>query len=420
MTILVRKALIKDIHSLHHNKRMDLLISGGTIAEISDNIEVNADQLIDVPGISVSPGWLDLFVNGTDPGFEYKDDLASVCASAAKGGFTHVFLTPNTQPVTQTKVAVQYIKGHLSSSPVSLHPIGAVTKNTEGKELTEMFEMKQNGAIAFGDGTKSIQSAGILIKALQYVSAFEGIVVQIPDDHAVAPHGLMHEGIVSTQIGLPGKPALAEEIMVARDIELLRYTNSKLHLTGISLSTSVDMIRKAKNEGLDITCSTTPYHLVFTDSSLLDGYDTNLKVNPPLRTEKDRLALIAAVKDGTIDCITTHHSAQNKDAKVCEFEYAGFGMLGLESAVGLLGTAGLQEDEILKAICFNPRKIFSLDASINVGSSADITVFNPNTEKLFSDTDIKSKSSNSPVIGRLLKAEVIGTVLGNKFNINTK
>jgi dihydroorotase len=240
MTILVRKALVKDIHSSHHNKRMDLLLSNGLITEIAEHIDTIADKVIDIPGISVSPGWVDLFVKGTDPGFEFKDDLNSVSASAAKGGFSHLFLTPNSHPVVQNKTGVQYIHNHQSSQPVALHPIGAVTKNTDGKELTEMFEMRQHGAIAFGDGTKSIQSAGLLIKALQYVSAFDGIIIQLPDDHSVAPHGLMHEGIVSTQVGLPGKPALSEEIMVARDIELLRYTNSKLHLTGISLATSVE------------------------------------------------------------------------------------------------------------------------------------------------------------------------------------
>lgn len=418
MTILVRKAMVKDIHSPHHNKRMDILLSDGMIIEIAEQIDSSADTVIEIPDISVSPGWVDLFVKGTDPGFEFKDDLDSVSTSAAKGGFTHIFLTPNTQPVTQNKTGVQYIKNHHTSQPVSLHPIGAVTKNTDGKELTEMFEMRQSGAIAFGDGTKSIQSAGLLIKALQYVNAFDGIIIQLPDDHSVAPHGLMHEGIVSTQVGLPGKPALAEEIMVARDIELLRYTQSRLHLTGISLATSVEMIRKAKKEGLAITCSTTPCHLVFTDSSLLESYNTNLKVNPPLRSEQDRQALIQAVKDGTIDCITTHHAAQNKDAKVCEFEYAGFGMLGLESAFGLLGTTGLQEDEILNAICFSPRKIFSMDSSINVGNKADITIYNSQAENLFTESDIKSKSSNSPVIGNLLKGEVIATILGNKFNTN--
>ena len=420
MTILVRKALVKDIHSPFHNKRMDIFLSDGIITEIAEQIDKVAENVIEIPGVSVSPGWVDLFVKGTDPGLEYKDDLDSVSASAAKGGFTHLFLTPNTQPVTQNKTGVQYIKNHQAPQPVSLHPIGAVTKNTEGKELTEMFEMRQTGAIAFGDGIKSIQSAGLLIKALQYVNAFDGIIIQVPDDHSVAPHGLMHEGIVSTQVGLPGKPALAEEIMVARDIELLRYTNSRLHLTGISLSTSVEMIRKAKKEGLNITCSTTPYHLVFTDTSLLTGYDTNLKVNPPLRTEKDRQAIIAAVKDGTIDCVTTHHTAQNKDAKICEFEYAGQGMLGLESLFGILGMAGLEIDDILTLICFNPRKIFSLESGISVGGKADLTLFNEQTEWMFNSSDIKSKSSNSPFLGTLLKGEVIATIVNTHINSNKK
>ncbi len=418
MTILVRKALVKDIHSSLHNQRMDILLSDGLITDIAEQIDTIADTVIEIPGISVSPGWVDLFVKGTDPGFEFKDDLDSVSASAAKGGFTHLFLTPNTQPVTQNKTGVQYIKNHHSTRPVVLHPIGAVTKNTDGKELTEMFEMKQNGAIAFGDGTKSIQSAGLLIKALQYVNAIDGIIIQLPDDHSVAPHGLMHEGIVSTQVGLPGKPALAEEIMVARDIELLRYTNSRLHLTGISLATSVEMIRKAKKEGLNLTCSTTPYHLVFTDASLLNGYDTNLKVNPPLRTEKDRQALLAAVKDGTIDCITTHHTAQNKDAKICEFEYAGFGALGLEAAFGILNQIGFSEDQILNAICLKPRAIFGLSTTIEKGSKADFTLFESITNATFQKDDLRSKSDNCPYLGLPTKGKVKGVILNNTININ--
>ncbi len=417
MTVLIRQAHIKDIHSVHHNSILDILIQDGRIIRIDKKIDEATDRVIDLNGKYCSPGWTDIFVTGTDPGYEFKDDLDSVSSSAQQGGYTHLFLTPNTQPVTHSKTGVQYITERKSAFPVALHPIGAVTKNTDGKELTEMFDMRQSGAIAFGDGTRPIQSAGILIKALQYVNAFDGVIIQLPDDRSVAPHGLMHEGVVSTVVGLPGKPALAEEIMVARDIEIARYTDAHLHLTGITLASTVAMIKSAKDQGLKITCSTSPQHLTFTDEQLLRGYDTNFKSNPPFRSEKDRLALIEAVKSGVIDCVTTHHTAQHKDAKVCEFEYAGNGMIGLESAFGVLGKLGFTIDQVLQAICSNPARIFGIPSGIKEGNMADLTFFDPGMEKTFTAGDIKSKSANSPYIGQKLKGIVIGTVLGDKINL---
>ena len=418
MTILVRKATIKDKHSNHNNQQRDVLISDGVIVEIAENIQKQAEKILEAEGQLLSPGWIDMFVTGNDPGFEFKDDLTTTSKSAAKGGFTHVFLTPNTQPVVQNKSSVQYVSDKKTDYPVQLHPIGAITKNTEGKELTEMVEMKLAGAVAFGDGKKSVQSAGLLIKALQYVKAFDGIVIQIPDDQSVAPHGLMNEGVISTQVGLPGKPALAEEIMVARDIELARYTNSKLHITGITLAKSVEMIKKAKSEGLNITCSTTMHHLVFTENELLKGYNTNFKLNPPLRSENDRLALVEGVKNGTIDCISSHHTPQNKDAKVCEFEYAGYGVIGLQAAFGVLNGVGLSIDQILDAICYKPKQIFQLESKIEVGAKADLTLFDLTTSYLLTKETLASKSENSPYLGQTLTGKVIATIQQDKFHIN--
>jgi dihydroorotase len=419
MTILVRKATIKDINSSHNNQQRDVLISNGVIVEIEENIQKQADKILEAEGQLLSPGWVDMFVTGNDPGFEFKDDLTTTSKSAAKGGFTHVFLTPNTQPVVQNKSSVQYVSGKKTDYPVQLHPIGAITKNTEGKELTEMVEMKLAGAVAFGDGKKSVQSAGLLIKALQYVKAFDGIVIQIPDDQSVAPHGLMNEGVISTQVGLPGKPALAEEIMIARDIELARYTNSKLHITGITLAKSVEMIKKAKSEGLNITCSTTMHHLVFTENELLKGYNTNFKLNPPLRSENDRLALVEGVKNGTIDCISSHHTPQNKDAKVCEFEYAGYGVIGLQAAFGVLNGVGLNIDQILEAICYKPKQIFQLESKIEVGAKANLTLFDLTTSYLLTKETLASKSENSPYLGQTLTGKVIATIQQDKLHINT-
>ena len=414
MTILVRQALIKDNNSSHNNTVKDILIADGVILEIAGKVNTKADHVIESASLTVSPGWVDIFTVGTDPGFEFKDDLRSLAQSAASGGYTHVFVSPNTNPVTQSKTGIEYVMGGSAQLACAIHPIGAVTKNTEGKELTEMFDMHASGAVAFGDGTKPIQSAGLLIKALQYVSAFNGIILQIPDDHSVAPHGQMHEGIISTQIGLPGKPALSEEIMVARDIEIARYTKSKLHITGVSLATSVDMIKKAKKEGVNISSSVALHHLVFTDKDIV-GYNTNLKVNPPLRPDHDRKALIKAVKDGIVDCITTHHTAQHKDAKICEFEYAGNGTLGLEAAYGILGTTGLTQDEILSSISQKPRELFQINGKIETGEEVDITVFDPSVNSTFDIGQNKSKSSNLAYLGLPIKGKVIGTLFKKHF-----
>jgi dihydroorotase len=417
MTILVRKALVKDSQSVHHNKVCDILIKDGIITEITNSIKTNADKVIEFVGQCISPGWVDIFANGTDPGFEHRDTLESYSHSAASGGYTHVFLSPNTKPVVQNKSNVEYVKNHSVSFPVSFHPIGAVTKNTDGKELSEMYELHQAGAPAFSDGVKPIQSAGLMIKALQYIKAFNGILIQIPDETSISSSGQMNEGVISTQIGLKGKHKIAETIMVTRDIELASYAKSKLHITGITTSESVLLISNSKKNNAGLTCSVTPQHLFFSELEL-HNYDTNLKMNPPLRSDEERMALIDAVRKGLIDCIATHHTPQDVDMKLCEFEYAGEGMLCLESSFGMLVKLGFDLDLILNLISTNPRKIFNLPSTIAVGNVADITIFDPNREYEFTASNIKSKSLNSPLNGKQLKGIVIATILGEKYNVN--
>lgn len=418
MTILLRNALIKDKFSKHFNQRRDILIDQGIIIQIAATIVRQADTIINAKGHSASPGWVDVFVSGTDPGFEFKDDVRTTAHSAAQGGYTHVFLTPNTLPVVQNKTAVEYLVGRDTGMPVAFHPIGAVTRNTEGKELTEMYEMKQSGAIAFGDGNKPVQSAGLLIKALQYVKAFNGTIIQLADDPSVSPNGLMNEGIVSTQVGLPGKPALSEEITIRRDITLAEYTESNLHITGVSLATSLEIIRQAKATNSRISCSVPIHNLVFTHQALLNGYNPFYKLTPALRSETDRRALVEGVKDGTIDIISTHHTAQHNDVKSCEFEYAAYGALGLESAFGTLLALGFNTDTVLDAICYRPRSIFGFKSSIEEGQLADITLFTENEQLEFTQAMNKSKSKNSPYIGTQLKGRVIGTLYHCRFNEN--
>jgi dihydroorotase len=410
MTILIRQARVIDPRSPLHLRILDLLVENGIITRVGTDIVCDADETVQVEGLHVSPGWVDSFAQGCDPGFEFRETLETLSMAAASGGYTHVMVLPNTQPVLQHKSQVEYIREKSLPAPVSLHPIGAVSKHTEGKELAEMYDMHASGALAFSDGIRPVQSAGLLIKALQYVKAFDGVVIQVPDDQSINPHGLMHEGIVSTRLGLAGKPAMAEELMVARDIKLARYADSALHITGVSSRKSIEYIRRAKAGGLRVTASVTPYHLFFTDEDLWD-YDTNLKVNPPIRTAEDRQSLLEALLDGTIDCVATHHLPQDKDSKICEFEYAKHGMTGLETTAGVLGQLGIGAEKMVDLLSLAPRRIFGLPESvITQGHEADLTLFVPGESHTFTAQDIRSRSRNTPFIGKQLKGRVVGTL----------
>lgn len=421
MSILIKQAIIVSAASPLNGQLKDIFILDGIITSIADEITENADQLIQQEGLHVSIGWMDSFAHFCDPGFEYRETLETGTAAAAAGGFTDVIIVPNTNPVIHTKSQVEYIVQKSAMSGVNVYPMGAVTKNTEGKELAEMYDMANSGAIAFGDGLHSIQDGGLLLKALQYVKTIEGTIIQIPDDKTIGHGGLMNEGIISTQLGLPGMPAMAEELMVARDIKLTRYADSQLHFTGISSAKSLEYIKRAKEAGIKITCSVTPYHLFFCDEDL-QQYDTNLKVNPPLRTHTDRLALVKGLLDGTIDCIASHHIPQNYDSKVCEFEYAKNGMIGLESLFAVLWSTVEGKwsiEELIERLSVSPRQIFGLPIpEIKAGAKATLTLFDPLGQFIFDTKQVKSKSKNSAFIGKQLKGKVIGIINGSKIYLN--
>ncbi|HMG82667.1 MAG TPA: dihydroorotase [Ferruginibacter sp.] len=418
MKVLLKQVTIVNSSSPFNGLAKDIYIKDGIITAIADSITEKADEVIDIKNLSVSIGWMDSFAHFCDPGFEYRETLESGAKAAAAGGFTEVMVLPNTNPVIHSKSQIEYIIQKSKDFSVTIHPIGAITKNAEGKELAEMYDMHQSGAIAFSDGIYSIQQPGILLKALQYVLAFDGTVIQLPEDKSISPHGLMNEGIISTQLGLPGKPAIAEELMIARDIELVKYTGSKIHFTGVSTKNSIELIAKAKADGLKVSCSITPYHIFFCDEDLVT-YDTNLKVNPPLRTKEDMLALREAVKKGTIDCFASHHIPQNTDGKICEFEYAKNGMIGLETlfaaALSVTGNAAV----LVEYLSVASRKIFgSRIPELKEGASANLTLFDSTKEFIFDDSMIRSKSANSAFIGKKLKGKVIGIINGNKLELN--
>ncbi len=410
MKLLIRKALIIDKNSTFHNQQKDILVVDGKIVSIENEINDDTDTILE--NVTVSTGWIDSFSHFCDPGMEYRETIESGTEAAAAGGFTTVFLIPDTNPITDNKSQVEYIIAKQKNTPVNILPLGAVSKQQEGKQLAEMYDMQNSGAVAFSDGLKPVQNAGLLLKALQYVKTFNGTIIQLPVDKSISAHGLMSEGIISTQLGLPGIPHLSEELIIKRDIDLLAYTESKLHITGISSAESVRLIQEAKAKGLHITCSVTPYHLLYCDEDLQD-YDTNLKTPTPLRTREDMMALRTAVLNGTIDCIATHHIPQHIDNKDCEFEYAKSGMISLETAFSMVCMAlpEISAERITELFSSKPAEIFGIKNDIiEKDSRASFTIFDTNGEWEYNLKNKKSKSSNSPLLNKTLKGKVLGIV----------
>lgn len=419
MQILLKNVQITASASPFNGQQQDILIDNGIISQIGKNIPAAQAKVIEGKNLHVSLGWTDIFSHFCDPGQEHKEDLQTGVAAAAKGGFTTVMVVPNTQPALHTKPQIEYVISRTRNSAVQVLPIGAVTKNVEGTSLAEMYEMAQAGAVAFSDGLKPLQSPGMMLKALQYVKAINGTIIQLPDDLSISAHGLMHEGIYSTQLGMPGKPALAEELIIQRDIELAKYTDSRIHFTGISTRKAVELIAEAKKQGLKVTCSVTPYHLSLTDKEL-EGYDTHLKVNPPLRSADDVKALQEAVKKGIIDCFATHHLPQDWDAKIVEFEYAKNGMIGLESCFGVLRKylPEVPLDQLINMLAIRPREIFNLPPhQLEVGANANLTLFDPEQEWTLTAAHLASRSKNSAYIGAQLKGTVAGIINGTQAQL---
>lgn len=412
MTILIQQATLVAPHSPFHLQPCDVLLEHGRISRVDHSIDAESYECLPAQGKYLSLGFLDLFCQSGEPGQESTETLETLSDAASAGGFTELALTPNLLPVTDKESQVQAIRQR--GRQVLFHPLGAVTRHIEGKELAEMYELNQAGSPAFTDGWKSIQSGGLLLKALQYLLPTGKTLIQLPDDQSILPNGLMHEGLVSTQLGLPGRPTLAEYVQLERDLEIARYTGGNIHFTGISCAESVERIRAAKAAGVQVTCSVTPAHLFWTDEDLRQ-YSGQLKLNPPLRTAEHRDALRAAVLDGTIDAIATHHYPRLDDHKSCEFEYAKPGMLALETAFSLCCTALGAENtpRILDALSIQPRRVLGLELPpIETGAAANLTLVDPHESMVYHLATRKSRSFNSPAYGLPLQGRVVATFRG--------
>lgn len=387
---------------------VDILIESGNISRIAPRIKQTNKQIrvIDGKGAIVSAGFFDLHANFGEPGLETKEDIITGTAAAAAGGYTGVAVYPNTNPPIHSRSEVALVVNSAKGNIVDVYPVGTISKRREGKELAELYDMQLAGAIAFSDGDHAVQQAGLMGRALLYAKGFEGLVISFPEDASVAGGHQMNEGKMSTYLGMKGKPNLAESLMVSRDLFLAEYNDARIHFTSISTAESVDLIKKAKAKGLNVTCDVAAHNLVYTDEEVV-GFDSNFKVNPPLRTKKDIKALLKGLKEGTIDAVVSQHTPHEVEYKNVEFHIAKEGILGLQTTLPFLIEAGFNADDIVRYLVVQPRQVVGKEIpTLEVGSEANLVLFNMNEKWMLDTNTNKSKSENSPMLGQELRGKV--------------
>jgi len=421
MNTLIRQARVISENSDYNGKTVDILIEGGVITEIKRSIQAAATtKIIEDKGLCVSEGWLDMQVVSCDPGYEHKETLDTLIKAAAAGGFTAVCVHNHNHPALDNKSQIEYILSKTKNKVVDVWPMGTITVGAKGKDLSEMFDMKNSGALGFSDYKNPLNDAGILLRALQYSNGIGSFIVTHCQDESLTHSGQMNEGETSTMLGLKGMPALAEELMVQRNLSVLEYSGGKLHIPTISTRGSLEMIRKAKLAGLDVTCGVSAIHLLLDDSVLKD-FDTNLKINPPLRTKKDMAALRNGVENGTIDVIVSDHAPQDTESKELEFDLAEFGINGLQTAFAC-ALEGLKEknlEAIVRSFTSGPRKILGIEPVIIAeNQAANLTLFSTEDVTLLTEKNNQSRSNNSPFLNKPLNGKVIGVINGSKSYFN--
>jgi dihydroorotase len=414
MNLLIKSATIIDPNSPFNQQIADLLIEKGLISKIAAEIEADA-EVIDAGGKYISPGFFDLNCNIGELGLETKEDLYTGTKAAAAGGFTGIVLMPNTIPPVHSKAEIEYLMNRAKKNLVDVYPLGAISHKREGRDLAEMYDMYLSGAKAFTDGNRPVQDAGLMERALLYAQGFDGLIFSYPEDTAIAGKAKVNEGEISTLLGMKGIPALAEELMIARDLYLAEYTGSKIHFSTISTTRSVELIREAKRKGLEVTCDVAAHHLVLTDEALV-GFDSQYKVKPPLRTRDDVEALLQGLIDGTIDAIVSQHTPHEVEFKNVEFEVAEYGITGLQTAFSLVVMAGMDVNLIIQKLAVGPRGILNIGIPVIAeGEPANVVLFDTDAEWEFNSKNNRSKSCNSPFMGQNLKGKVLLTFNNNQI-----
>lgn len=416
-SLLLKSVRVVNSASEFHLKVVDILVNSGKISAVGEGLTVSAERVIEREGLSVSAGWCDLRASLCEPGLEHKDTIYTLCQSASFGGFTDVATLPNTQPIVQSKESIGFVRQQSQFHTTDLHPIVAFTKDTKGEQMTEMIDLHHAGAVAFSDGVKPLQNEGVLTLGLQYLQTVDGLLMVSPEIESISPNGQMNEGIPSTLLGMKGLPSLSEELAIIRSLELLKYSGGRIHFSNISTARSVGLIREAKAFGLQVSCDICAHQIYFTDFDMM-AFDTFRKVKPPFRTEKDIEAIWAGLRDNTIDAITSSHSPQDQESKQLEFDLAEFGILGLETAFACINSKRPKDfpiEDLVEKLTTNPRKILKLaQPKIAVGETAKLTLFDEKHRWVFSKSDIKSKSKNTPFVGESFVGKAFGIVNGEK------
>jgi dihydroorotase len=418
MITLIKSATIIDSSSPFHQQKKDILIQGGRIKKIDSNIPSKKEYtLVEKENLHISCGWFDTSVSFGEPGYEERETIKNGLQVAAKSGFTAVAVNANSNPVIDNKAGVEFLIHKAHGFATKLHPIAALTQGSKGIDMAELYDMQQSGAIAFGDYKKPIENDNLMKVALLYAQNFDGLVLSFPKNKSIAGEGIAHEGVNSTKLGLKGIPALAEELQISRDLFLLDYTGGKLHFPTISTAKSVDLIRDAKKNGLQVSCSVAAHHLTLTDEELHE-FNGNYKTNPPLRTSADCKALLKGIKTGVIDIITSDHNPIDIEHKKVAFSEAKDGTIGLESFFGAVNSV-LNLEDFIESITSKPRQVFGLaQASIAEGKTADISLFNPEEKYTFAKEHILSTSKNSAFLNKKMNGKVYGIFSNNQLILN--
>ncbi|WP_164121858.1 MULTISPECIES: dihydroorotase [Sphingobacterium] len=419
-TVLISSArLILPNHPLN-GQEIDILIKEGKIADLGKKLKAaDSDlQVISAKGCIVSPGFFDLNANIGEPGYETKEDMKTGTAAAAAGGFTAIAVHPNTNPAVHSRAEVSLLVNLAKGNLVDVYPVGAISKKREGHEMAELYDMKLNGAVAFSDGNRSVQQAGLMGRALLYAKGFEGLIISFAQDESMVGDNQMNEGVMSTYLGMKGIPNLAESLMVSRDLFLAEYNDAPIHFTTISTAESVDLIKKAKSKGIKVTCDVAAHQLVFTDENIA-SFDSNYKVSPPLRTNKDVKALLKGIKDGVIDAIVSQHTPQEIEYKNVEFHIAKNGITGFQTALPLAIRSGITAEDIVEKMAVGPRRVLGLDIpKFEIGELANLVVFDMETTWTFDAQSNRSKGANNPLMGQELTGKVNLVINNNKLIIN--